>query len=151
MISGLFVLRKSLWAARCRRTRQIVAFVRGDRSQKTGRCRWNKIPDEYKRCLSFSNFLEVYQKVFPKRKTFSFSKSNAFRRRIVKWYISAYKPGYIAYNVTTLPARLGMGMRRLPGWGLVNVHNFPRTLLPDHDAALIVRSYLHPVRGSRAD
>jgi len=53
-----FVLKKSrkhwLWTAICRRTCQIVAFVIGDRSERTCRCLWNKIPDKYKRCLSFS-------------------------------------------------------------------------------------------------
>lgn len=50
-----FVLKKSrkrwLWTAICRRTRQIVAFVIGDRSEKTCRRLWNKIPDEYKKCV----------------------------------------------------------------------------------------------------
>jgi len=44
-----FVLKKSrkrwLWTAICRRTRQIVDLVIGDRSQKTCRRLWNKIPD----------------------------------------------------------------------------------------------------------
>ena len=43
-----------LWTAICRRTRQIVAFVIGDRSQKTCRRLWNKIPDEYKKCCALS-------------------------------------------------------------------------------------------------
>lgn len=55
-----FVLKKSrkrwLWTAICRRTRQIVAFVIGDRSAKTCRRLWNKIPEKYKQCLTFSDF-----------------------------------------------------------------------------------------------
>jgi len=65
-----FVLKKSrkrwLWTAICRRTRQIVAFVIGDRSERTCRRLWNKIPDEYKRCLSFSDFWEAYQARLPR-------------------------------------------------------------------------------------
>jgi insertion element IS1 protein InsB len=50
----------------CRRTRQIVAFVIGDRSVKTCHRLWNKNPDEYRQCLTFSEFLKAYQEVFLK-------------------------------------------------------------------------------------
>jgi insertion element IS1 protein InsB len=49
-----FVLKKVqkrwLWTAMCRRTRQIVAFVMGDRSKATCLRLWTAIPDEYKHC-----------------------------------------------------------------------------------------------------
>ena len=49
-----FVLKKDhprwLWAALCRRTRQIVAFVIGDRSKATCHRLWMAIPDGYKPC-----------------------------------------------------------------------------------------------------
>ncbi len=45
-----------LWTAMCRRTRQIVAFAIGDRSEETCRELWEQIPQEYKHCCTFSDF-----------------------------------------------------------------------------------------------
>ena len=63
-----FVKRKTnkrwLWTAMCRRTRQIVAFVIGDRSAKTCARLWSKIPEPYKSCRSFSDFWKAYGQVF---------------------------------------------------------------------------------------
>ena len=39
-----------VWTAMCRRTRQIVAFVRGDRSKSTCLRFWSTIPEGYKHC-----------------------------------------------------------------------------------------------------
>lgn len=53
-----FVLKKInkrwLWTVLCRRTRQIIAFVIGDRSEKTCCCLWNKVPIEYRHCISYN-------------------------------------------------------------------------------------------------
>ena len=85
-----FVLKKSkkrwLWTALCRRTRQIVAFVIGDRSAKTCRRLWNKIPDEYKPCLTFSDFWEAYQKVFPKGTHRCVGKESGETAHMERWY-----------------------------------------------------------------
>lgn len=48
----------------CQRTRQIVAFVIGDRSAKTCARLWSKIPSGYRRCQSFSDFWKAYGQVF---------------------------------------------------------------------------------------
>jgi hypothetical protein len=59
-----FVGRKAekrwLPAAMCRRTRQIVAFVIGDRSAKTCARLRSKIPSGYRQCQSFSDFWKAY-------------------------------------------------------------------------------------------
>jgi IS1 family transposase len=47
----------------CRRTRQIISFVIGDRSETTCRRLWNKVPLDYRSCISYSDFWEAYQKV----------------------------------------------------------------------------------------
>ena len=64
-----FVMKKTrkrwLWTAMCRRTRQIVAFVIGNRSAKTCAKLWAKLPEAYQRCHSFSDLWEAYRKVFP--------------------------------------------------------------------------------------
>ena len=53
-----------LWIALCRRTRQVVAFVIGDRSAKTCARLWAKIPSEYREKQSFSDFWKSYRPVF---------------------------------------------------------------------------------------
>ncbi len=54
-----------LWTAMCRRTRQIVAFVIGDRSKATCLRLWKSIPKKYQHCYIFSDFWAAYQHVFP--------------------------------------------------------------------------------------
>jgi insertion element IS1 protein InsB len=49
----------------CRRTRQMVAFVIGDRRKETCSRLWAAIPDEYKRCHTFSDFWSASRQVFP--------------------------------------------------------------------------------------
>ena len=54
-----------VWTAMCRRTRQIVACVIGDRSKTTCLRLWQTIPEEYKHCRTFSDFWSAYRSVFP--------------------------------------------------------------------------------------
>ncbi len=54
-----------VWTAMCRRTRQRVAFVRGDRSKATCLRLWKEIPEEYKHCHTFSDCWHVYRYMFP--------------------------------------------------------------------------------------
>ena len=85
-----FVLKKDqkrwLWTAICHRTRQIVAFVIGDRSEKTCRRLWNKIPEEYKGCRTFSDFWEAYLKVFPKETHRCVGKKSGETAHMERWY-----------------------------------------------------------------
>ena len=64
-----FVLKKAnqrwLWTVICRRTRQIVAFVIGDRSDETCAKLWHQIPEAYQACHSYSDFWSAYNKVLP--------------------------------------------------------------------------------------
>lgn len=53
-----------VWIALCRRTRQVVAYFVGDRSEDSCRKLWNRIPASYKKLASFSDFWSAYQKVF---------------------------------------------------------------------------------------
>ena len=50
-----------LWAALCKRTRQIVGYVIGDRSELTFRRLLRKIPIEYLRCKSYSDYWKSYK------------------------------------------------------------------------------------------
>jgi insertion element IS1 protein InsB len=84
-----FVLKKSqkrwIWLALCRRTRQIVAYVIGDRSEKTCRELWKQIPVAYKTCRTFSDFWEAYQKVFPQDTHKSVGKESGQTAHIERW------------------------------------------------------------------
>jgi len=53
------------WTVMYRLTRQITAFVLGDRSEATCRKLWDQIPPAYKGCRSYSDFWEAYQLIFP--------------------------------------------------------------------------------------
>lgn len=54
-----------IWLALCRRTRQIVAYVIGDRSEATCRLLWERVPVAYKGGLVYSDFWEAYEQVVP--------------------------------------------------------------------------------------
>ena len=62
-----FVLKKKnkvwIWIALCRRTRQVVAYYVGDRSDDSLRKLWKSIPDNYKKGISYSDFYGAYQRV----------------------------------------------------------------------------------------
>ena len=59
-------IKRWLWTAMCRRTRQIVAIVIGDRSEQSYRRRWDRAPRAWRRCLSYSDFCKAYQDALPK-------------------------------------------------------------------------------------
>ena len=84
-----FVLKKEnkrwLWTALCRRTRQIVAFVIGDRSEQTCRRLWEQIPQSYQRCYTFSDFWEAYQQVFPEETHRSVGKDTGETNHMERW------------------------------------------------------------------
>lgn len=84
-----FVLRKSnkrwIWIALCRRTRQVVAYYVGDRSQASCRHLWQRIPPAYKQCLSYSDFWEAYQQVFPQDTHQAVGKESGQTAHVERW------------------------------------------------------------------
>ena len=84
-----FVQKKSqkrwLWTVLCRRTRQIVAYVIGDRSEQTCLKLWQRIPEEYRRCHSYSDFWEAYKKVFPKETHRCVGKETGQTNHMERW------------------------------------------------------------------
>ena len=85
-----FVLKKInkrwLWTVICRRTRQIIAFEIGDRSEKTCRRLWCKIPREYQHCLAFSDYWKAYQEVLPKETHLAVGKESGQTNHMERWY-----------------------------------------------------------------
>lgn len=52
-----------IWIVLCRRTRQVVAWMWGERSADVCRDLWAKVPQNYKHAFCYSDLLEAYQKV----------------------------------------------------------------------------------------
>ena len=75
-----------IWTVMCRRTRQIVAFVIGDRSEATCRKLWEQIPNTYKSCQSYSDFWEAYQLVFPEETHQCVGKGSGQTNHMERWY-----------------------------------------------------------------
>ena len=84
-----FVLKKSnkqwIWIALCRRTRQVVAHYIGDRSEESCRKLWERIPNEYQQCCSYSDFWQAYQKVFPNQTHQSVGKDSGETNHVERW------------------------------------------------------------------
>jgi IS1 family transposase len=45
-----------VWLAQCRRTRQVVAYAIGDRSEATCRLLWGRVPAAYRGGLCYTDF-----------------------------------------------------------------------------------------------
>ncbi len=54
-----------VWLAQCRRTRQVVAYAIGDRSETTCRLLWGRVPVAYKRGALYTDFWSAYAEVLP--------------------------------------------------------------------------------------
>jgi insertion element IS1 protein InsB len=84
-----FVKRRSnkhwLWIALCRRTRQVVAYVIGDRSEYSCRTLWAAIPECYKHIDSCSDFWAAYPTAFPKDTHRSIGKDSGQTNHVERW------------------------------------------------------------------
>lgn len=84
-----FVYRKSdkvwVWLALCRETRQVVAFVMGDRSRATCKRLWQEIPESYKEATCYSDFWEAYQQVIPEEQHEAVGKEEGQTSHVERW------------------------------------------------------------------
>jgi insertion element IS1 protein InsB len=84
-----FIARKSnqawIWIALCRRTRQVVAYALGDRSQRTCRRLWRAIPAAYRTGLCFTDFWRVYQAVVPEDQHRAVGKDTGQTAHVERW------------------------------------------------------------------
>ena len=53
-----------LWLCISRLTRQVVAWCVGDRSGRTLKALWHRVPPDYRRKLVYTDFYEAYAKYF---------------------------------------------------------------------------------------
>ena len=84
-----FVYRKSdkvwVWLALCRETRQVVAFVMGDRSRAPCERLWQEIPERYKVATCYSDFWEAYQQVIPEEQHEATGKEEGETSYVERW------------------------------------------------------------------
>jgi insertion element IS1 protein InsB len=84
-----FVFKKSnkrwIWIALCRRTRQVVAYFIGNRSEDSCRKLWERIPEEYRKCYSYSDFWQTYKKVFSSDTHQSVGKESGQTAHVERW------------------------------------------------------------------
>lgn len=75
-----------LWIALCRRTREVVAFVIGDRSARTCARLWSKIPEGYRHRQSFSDFWDAYGVVFSDENHQQVDKKSGACAHVERWF-----------------------------------------------------------------
>ena len=75
-----------IWVALCRRTRQIVAYYIGDRSEASCRQLWQRIPAAYKHCFCFSDLWEAYQLVLSAAQHQSVGKNSGETNHVERWF-----------------------------------------------------------------
>ena len=84
-----FVLKRAnkrwVWIALCRATRQVVAYVIGDRSRATCQKLWAAVPSLYRRAHCFSDFWEAYQLVIPAEQHTAAGKESGLTAHVERW------------------------------------------------------------------
>ena len=84
-----FVLKRAnkrwVWLALCRATRQVVAYVIGDRSEATCRRLWERVPGAYGCAHCFSDFWEAYRLVIPAEQHTPVGKQSGETAHIERW------------------------------------------------------------------
>ena len=87
-----FVLKKArkrwIWLALCRQTRQVVAYVVGDRSEKTCRRLWQAIPEAFRRALCYTDFWEAYSNVIPAQQHSAVGKESGQTAHVERWNLT---------------------------------------------------------------
>ena len=87
-----FVLKKAhkrwVWLALCRQTRQVVAYVVGDRSAQTCGRLWKAIPDGYRRAHCYTDFWEAYAKVLPAAQHTAVGKESGETAHVERWNLT---------------------------------------------------------------
>lgn len=84
-----FVTKRSnkrwIWIALCRATRQVVAYVVGDRSAETCQKLWERIPSAYRQAHCYSDFWEAYSVVIPTAQHTTAGKETGLTAHVERW------------------------------------------------------------------
>ena len=74
-----------VWLALARHTRQVVAYVIGDRGERTCRRLWERIPKDYRRGCYYSDFWEAYRVVLPEERHEAVGKESGELAHVERW------------------------------------------------------------------
>lgn len=77
---------RGLWLALCRRTRQVVAYWIGDRSETGALQLWRRIPRDYVRCASFSDRWQPYTDIFDCQRHRMVDKDEGQTAHVERWF-----------------------------------------------------------------
>ena len=84
-----FVLKKAnkawIWIALCRKTRQVVAYALGDRSEETCRMLWEAIPASYRAGHCYTDFWAASQAVIPDEQHTAVGKETGETAHVERW------------------------------------------------------------------
>jgi IS1 family transposase/transposase-like protein len=75
-----------LWLALCRRTRQVVSYWIGDRSETGALQLWRRIPHQYVRCASFSDRWQAYAYIFDPQRHRMVGKEEGETNHVERWF-----------------------------------------------------------------
>lgn len=75
-----------VWLALCRRTRQVVAYWIGDRSETGALQLWRRIPGDYVRCASFSDRWQPYRFIFDYQRHRMVGKDAGETCHVERWF-----------------------------------------------------------------
>jgi insertion element IS1 protein InsB len=71
--------------ALCAVTRQVVAFVTGDRSEHSCQRLWRAVPRRYKQALCYSDFWAAYRAVIPSDQHEAVGKESGLTNHVERW------------------------------------------------------------------
>lgn len=74
-----------VWIALCRKTRQVVAYVIGDRSEQTCRRLWGALPFDMRKGHCFTDFWVAYQAVIPEDQHTAVGKETGETAHVERW------------------------------------------------------------------
>jgi insertion element IS1 protein InsB len=77
-----------VWLALCRQTRQVVAYVVGDRSEKTCRRLWAALPPVLRRARCYTDFWEAYSNVLPPGQHTAVGKESGRTAHVERWNLT---------------------------------------------------------------
>ena len=87
-----FVLKKArkrwVWLALCRQTRQVVAFVIGDRGEKSCRRLWRAVPEAFRGAHCYTDFWRAYSTVLPVEQHSAVGKESGRTAHVERWNLT---------------------------------------------------------------
>ena len=87
-----FVRRKGkkawVWVALSFQSRQVLAMVVGDRSARTCRKLWERIPESYRQLTCYTDFYQAYKKVIPPQQHRGCNKGSGLTNAVERFHLT---------------------------------------------------------------